>query len=325
MISVALCVYNGGWFLAEQLASIVAQTHPIDELVVCDDCSNDNTLDMLECFSQTVSFPVRIYKNSQQLGSTKNFEKCLQLCKGDIIFLCDQDDAWLPEKVAKQVQFLNENPAKEAVFSDGGMMDGESNIISGNIWEAVMFVPKLQERWNNGEAYQILYRGYVVTGATLAIRARVLPKLLPFPDGIKEMIHDSWIALVLSLTDEIGFVNEPLINYRRHANQQVGFGTTDEYVGLKERFTRPRAKKLAPIIKEWHKLNAIYGLLKDKSGVPSDKLAELAQRRKHFAARKSLPTNRLQRIIPITKELFAGNYQDPQLHWWKTVLGDLLE
>ena len=169
MISVALCVYNGGWCLAEQLASIVAQTHPIDELVVCDDCSTDNTLEMLESFSQTVSFPVRIYKNTQQLGSTKNFEKCLQLCQGDIIFLCDQDDAWLPEKVAKQVRFLQENPAKEAVFSDGGMMDGESNIISGNIWEAVMFVPKLQERWNNGEAYQILYRGYVVTGATLPI------------------------------------------------------------------------------------------------------------------------------------------------------------
>jgi glycosyltransferase involved in cell wall biosynthesis len=325
MISVALCVYNGERFLAEQLASIEAQTLRVDELVVCDDGSTDNTLNILEKFSKKASFPIHIHQNTKQLGSTKNFEKCLRLCKGDIIFLCDQDDYWYPEKVAKQIQYLEENPTMEAVFSDGGLIDGDSKLKEGRMWDAIQFDKVCQEKWKNGEAHQILFRGYVVTGATLAIRARVLSKLMPFPDGIKTMIHDSWIALLLSLTNQIGFVNKPLINYRIHASQQVGFGAATEYVTLKERFSRPRAEKLAPIEKEWAKLETIHQLLKNKAEIPAEKLNALIQRKKHIEARKQLPENRIKRIMPVMIELLAGNYYDRQVAWWKTVLGDLLE
>ncbi len=325
MISVALCVYNGEKFLAEQLASIQAQTLPVDEVVICDDCSTDNSIKIIEEFSKKVSFEIFINLNDRQLGSTKNFEKCLSLCKGDIIFLCDQDDYWHPEKVAKQVQYLTENPDKEAVFSDGGIMDGNSERQENTMWDAIMFDYKAQQNWKSGKAYQILYRGYVVTGATLAIRSRILPKLIPFPDGIKTMIHDSWIALLLSLNNQIGFVEEKLINYRIHANQQVGFGKPGKFVSFQERFSRPRSEKIAPIQKEWEKLETIYQLLKDKPDIPSEKMADLITLKNHLAIRKQLPQNRLFRILPVMKELFAGNYYDPQKDWWKTLLGDLVE
>jgi glycosyltransferase involved in cell wall biosynthesis len=325
MISVALCVYNGEKFLAEQLTSIQVQTLPVDEVVICDDCSTDNSIKIIKEFSEKVSFKIHINLNDRQLGSTKNFEKCLSLCKGDIIFLCDQDDYWHPEKVAIQVQYLAENPDKEAVFSDGGIMDGNSERQESTMWDAIMFDEKAQQNWKSGKAYQILYRGYVVTGATLAIRSRILPKLMPFPDGIKTMIHDSWIALLLSLNNQIGFVEEKLINYRIHANQQVGFGKSGTFVSLSERFNRPRIEKIAPIQKEWEKLETIYQLLKDKSEIPSDKMADLITLKNHLATRKQLPQNRLLRIFPVMKALFAGNYYDPQKDWWKTLLGDLVE
>ena len=254
MISVALCIYNGERFLAEQLSSIQAQTLPVDEVVICDDCSTDNSIKIIEEFAQNNALKIHINLNVSQLGSTKNFEKCLKLCEGDIIFLCDQDDYWHPEKVAKQVDFLGKNPNIEAVFSDGGIIDGASQRQTGSMWESVMFDEKAQQNWKSGKAYQILYRGYVVTGATLAIRSRVLGQLMPFPDGIKTMIHDSWIALLLSLNNQIGFVEEKLIHYRIHASQQVGFGKSGKFVSLSESFNRPRSEKIAPIEKEWNKV-----------------------------------------------------------------------
>jgi glycosyltransferase involved in cell wall biosynthesis len=325
MISVALCVYNGARFLPEQLASIAAQTQTVDELVVCDDRSTDNTREMLAEFGKTVSFPVHIHQNERQLGSTKNFEKCLQLCQGDIIFLCDQDDYWYPEKVAEQIQYLAENPTKQAVFSDGNLMDEQSGPIPGSIWQTIEFDAVGRQTWNAGRGYRMLFQGYVVTGATLAIRARALPRLLPFPDGIKTMIHDSWIALLLSLTDQIGFVDKPLIRYRRHASQQVGFGKAGPRITLAERFSRARAEKLVRIEKEWERLDMMHQLLAKKPGLPTERVADLAARRNHFFVRKQLSDNRLRRFIPVMAELLAGRYYDRQRHWWKTVLGDLLE
>lgn len=325
MISVALCVYNGERFLTEQLNSIKNQTLPVNELVVCDDCSTDSTYDIITAFGKEVSFPVRYYKNDKQLGSTKNFEKCLKLCTGDIIFLCDQDDAWLPEKVAKQVAYLNQHPDKMAVFSDGGLMDAQSKPIAGSVWGAVSFDAKAQEQWLSDDAYKLLYRGYVVTGATLAIRASILSTLTPFPDGIKEMIHDSWMTLILTMNNQIGFINEPLINYRRHASQQVGFGTSQKYVTFSDRFKRPRAEKIAPLVKELTKLKQLYALLADRKDIPSTKLSVLTTLITHLENRVSLPQNRLVRVPFVAIELLKGNYYDPQKHWWKTVLGDLLE
>jgi glycosyltransferase involved in cell wall biosynthesis len=98
-ISVALCTYNGEEFLPKQLDSIKQQTCQVHELIVCDDGSRDATLTILEKFKDSVPFPVHIHQNSSNLGSSKNFEQCLQKCSGEIIFLCDQDDVWMPNKV----------------------------------------------------------------------------------------------------------------------------------------------------------------------------------------------------------------------------------
>src|SRR3954454_9678676 len=96
-VSVALASYNGARFIDEQLASLAAQTRPPDELVVCDDGSTDDTLDHVERFAATAPFEVRIVRNAENLGFSGNFQRVLALVRGDIVFICDQDDIWYPD------------------------------------------------------------------------------------------------------------------------------------------------------------------------------------------------------------------------------------
>src|SRR5688572_14133745 len=99
--SVAMCTYNGARYLKEQLDSFTVQTRLPDELIVCDDGSSDETCQIVSTFAASAPFTVRLEVNQQTLGSTQNFAKAIQLCRGDLIALCDQDDVWLPGKLDK--------------------------------------------------------------------------------------------------------------------------------------------------------------------------------------------------------------------------------
>ncbi|HEV7379220.1 MAG TPA: glycosyltransferase, partial [Dyadobacter sp.] len=155
MISVAMCTYNGAKYLPQQLESIANQTIPVGELVVCDDGSTDNTIEVIKSFAATSSFPIAIHSNIRNLGSTKNFEKCLNLCQGEIIFLCDQDDKWREDKVEKQLAYLNAHPEKDAVFSDAMMIDNDSKPVGRTIWEEIEFNTVMQKKWVDGKAHEI--------------------------------------------------------------------------------------------------------------------------------------------------------------------------
>ena len=321
-----MCTYNGARFISEQLESIAAQSQPIDELVVCDDQSTDNTLQLIKNFQDRVSFSIRIYVNEQNLGSTRNFAKCLSLCEGDVIFLCDQDDVWLTHKVKKMLAYLAQNPEQEAVFSDANIINDQSALTGKRAWQLIQFNRRMQTRWQLGGAFDILVNGYVVTGATLAVRRRVLSELLPFPTLYKELIHDGWIALWLSLTNRIGFIKEPLTNYRQHSHQQVGFGEAAPKVTMEERIVRSREKKLTPLRKKYTESRILYDYLSSLDAIPKDKLEQLRQRRDHFLMRSTLPDNYLRRVQPVLKDVFNGKYKSHNAaKWWRPVLGDIFE
>lgn len=325
MISVALCTYNGSRFLGEQLASIQGQTNPIDELVACDDRSTDGTVALLEEFAAQAPFPVRIHVNESNLGSTRNFEKALSLCLGEVIFCCDQDDVWRADKVAVLTSYLAAHPTCEAVFSNARIIDDESRPVGRTIWEEIEFGPQKQAEWRAGRGYETLFGSYVVTGATLALRRRVLPVVTPFPTVLRELIHDGWIALVLSLTNRIGFVEDTLIDYRRHTQQQVGFGKKARWVTFQDRLNRDRQEKLAPLRSKAEHAAVLYDLLRQVPGVPTEKLEALRQRRAHYEHRATLPAARWRRLGPIWQEYRRGRYPMSSPQWWRPVLGDLLE
>jgi len=221
-ISIALCTYNGEKFLGEQLDSILGQSLLPDELVICDDGSVDSTLEILEAFRSRAAFPVRIHRNGANLGSTKNFEQAISLCSGEVIALCDQDDVWKPHKLERLAATLEEHPAAGYAFSDAELVDENLQPLGRRLWESVRFSGDIKELFLQGAQFRCLIRQHVVTGATMAFRAPVGRLAMPFPEQ-GTLIHDGWIALVGSATGALGVpVEEPLVAYRQHTNQQIG-------------------------------------------------------------------------------------------------------
>ena len=124
-ISVALCTYNGERFLSRQLTSIQQQTISPYELIVCDDCSTDSTIEIVRAFAASVAFPVRITRNEHNLGFVANFERAIRLCRGDLIALCDQDDIWYPIRLERSLEEFTADPEVGFVFSDADIIDDQ--------------------------------------------------------------------------------------------------------------------------------------------------------------------------------------------------------
>lgn len=124
-ISIALASYNGERFIGEQLRSLAAQTHLPDELIVTDDGSTDQTLAILNDFALLAPFEVKIFRNPKRLGFGQNFGNALAKCNGDIVFLCDQDDFWFPEKIERVVDLARTLP-KVQLFNNNAIISDAS-------------------------------------------------------------------------------------------------------------------------------------------------------------------------------------------------------
>jgi glycosyltransferase involved in cell wall biosynthesis len=216
-ISIAMGTYNGERYLPELLDSLAVQSVQPSELVVCDDGSADATLKLINQFSRTCPYPVRIFRNQTPLRPTKNFEKAITLCRGDFIALCDQDDIWYPDKLSTLIEWLNSKPDAGGIFSDADLIDESSAKMGERLWRRALFKPSrgsgfMLEPWR-------LLRGNVVTGATLMFRSDISRLFLPIPPA---WMHDGWIAWMLALQSKLIACDRPLIGYRIHASQQTG-------------------------------------------------------------------------------------------------------
>jgi glycosyltransferase involved in cell wall biosynthesis len=220
-ISVAMCTYNGAEFVPTQLQSIIAQSRPPDEIIICDDGSTDNTRHLLEKFAAESSIPITLHFNDQNLGSVKNFERAITLCTGDVIALSDQDDVWRSDKLHLFEAVLNDSPSAGIVFSDAAIVDEKLNPLNRRMWDEVGFDAHKRKLVKSGRALEVLITGWTVTGTTMAFRSRFVKLSLPIPDEIA-MIHDGWIALTIAAVADVVAVDEPLIQYRQHAQQQIG-------------------------------------------------------------------------------------------------------
>src|SRR5437763_7661561 len=124
-LSVAMCTYNGAHFLQEQLRSIAAQSLPIQEIVICDDFSEDETCAVVESFCREHPGLVRLQRNATRLGVSQNFAQAISLCQGDIIFLSDQDDSWLPTKVERMTALFTDDDTCAVVSVAATVTDRE--------------------------------------------------------------------------------------------------------------------------------------------------------------------------------------------------------
>lgn len=221
-ISVAMCTFNGGRYLAEQLESISAQTRLPSELIVCDDGSTDDTIKVLNRFKANSSFPVNIIENAVRIGSTRNFDQAIGMAGGEFIALCDQDDRWLPQKLERLSECLMENTFIGGVFSDAELIDGDGKRVGKTLFGRHRFTPAKQGSFMSCPIATLLKHD-VVTGATLMFRSNIRRYCSPIPTT---WVHDGWLAWMLALHSKVSIIAEPLIEYRIHAGQQLGVGTS---------------------------------------------------------------------------------------------------
>lgn len=313
--SVAMCTYNGARYLPEQLGSLAGQTRPPDELVVCDDRSSDETVRLVEEYAARAPFPVRLTVNETNLGSTKNFERAISLCRGDIIALCDQDDVWLPEKLARMEAVFQRSPRVGLVFTDAAVVDERLRPLGRTMWQGVRFTPAEQDAVEAGRALQIFLEGEVVTGATAAFRTELRRLVLPIPTDVP-LIHDGWLALVAASVAGVALCREPLIEYRQHAAQQVGAPVsepseeTTATLRSKWEAVHEAAERSNPYDEQLTLTRALFERLRERDGAGERRgaVAMLEARHAHLEARSGLPRRRLMRAPRVMRELLARRY-----------------
>ncbi len=314
-ISVALCTFNGAKYLQGQLDSFAAQTRLPDELVVCDDASTDETKLILENFANSVSFPVRIVVNQHNLGSSKNFEQAIEKCSGDIIALSDQDDVWMPEKLRRFDDVFRAQPDTGLVFSNAILTDENLKPTGWELWD-MTFHRRDRRRFREGKVIDVLLEYNVVTGATMAFRSRFRDVIIPFPE-LTDFIHDGWISLVIAALSRLQFINEPLVRYRQHSNQQIGAGLWKWDMPIKERHNayienrRLALKRLPEISEVFRARNLLTSgkiTLAELNAKIDERKAHIQKLIEHYKTRAGLPETKFKRLIPIVREVGAGRY-----------------
>lgn len=201
MISVCIPTYNGGKFIRLQLESILNQLSSDDEVIISDDSSTDDTLDIVRSFKDC---RIKIFGGNQFHSPIYNLENALNKAKGDYIFLSDQDDEWCPNKVNKCLNVLKKY---NMVIHDAIVVDGNNKQIAPSFFSL--------NHTRQGKYYNLIKNGYI--GCCMAFNRNVLTYSLPFPKHLP--MHDLWLGNIAAFKcGHIKFIKDKLILYRRHGN-----------------------------------------------------------------------------------------------------------
>ena len=219
-ISVAMAVYNGQKYLDAQVQSILKQLREDDQLVISYNESADRTWELIQSYAQKDS-RVQIVRCAEP-GVNQNFEHALKHCRGDYIFLSDQDDVWLDCKVEKVMQYAQENRC-QLVLHDTYITDEELKRRP-----ATMFAERDSRP---GLIRNLVHNAY--HGSCMAFSQSILKQALPIPQGIG--FHDRWIGELAEFYGKTGFLKEPLMEYRRHETNASTFQKRPLHVIIKER------------------------------------------------------------------------------------------
>lgn len=213
-ISIALTTYNGVRYLRQQIESLMTQTMPFDELIICDDTSTDETQKILKEYTDKDS-RVKVHYNTDNLGFKTNFEKSLNLCTGNFIALCDQDDVWLPNHIETLYNNIGD---RLLACGDAELIDRQGNRINQRLSKIKNFNKK-------GDDCKSIFRFIAYyqnpfQGASMMMRREFLNIALPIPTSVK--YHDVWFAHLACAMNEFIYIDKPITMYRMHGDNASG-------------------------------------------------------------------------------------------------------
>lgn len=214
MISIAMTTYNGSLYIQEQLDSVLAQTVSDFELIICDDCSTDNTFSIIKEYEQKDS-RIHAFRNAYNLGFKKNFERAIGLTSGEFVALCDQDDVWTYNHLEVLLKGIGD---KMISAGNSDLIDGRGNRIGLTLkqMEALGYYPK--DELSRALSF-ILFRN-PIQGAAMLIRKDFFMKALPIPDGVD--YHDAWFSIFSCFWGGMSYVDIIVNGYRMHEKNVTG-------------------------------------------------------------------------------------------------------
>ncbi|MGI4750978.1 MAG: glycosyltransferase family 2 protein [Janthinobacterium lividum] len=205
LISVALCTYNGEKYIEEQLHSILNQTYQNLEIIIVDDCSTDNTWAIIKSYA-TKDTRIKYFKNNENIGFNKNFEKAISLTSGDFIALSDQDDIWKPFKLELLLKNIDDN---WLIFSNSSYINENGDPANKDLLQNFSLIQK---------SYKSILLHNWVTGHTTLFTRKLLNYIMPFPES---GFYDWWIGFVAIYHHKITYLDKVLTFYRAHTNSVI--------------------------------------------------------------------------------------------------------
>ncbi|MBU3840220.1 MAG: glycosyltransferase [Candidatus Ruminococcus intestinipullorum] len=239
MISVVMATYNGEQYIIEQIESIVNQTVTVDEIIICDDMSSDKTVEIIKKYinEKCLSQIIRLYPNNQNVGYIRNFYNGISRSHGEYIFLADQDDVWEVNKVERMIATMHTCNA-EVICSNFSLIDASGKTYSRKA-RIPEFVQNTSEEVSKIKFIPLLF-GNVSQGCTYCFTEKVRDVYLSA--NYDEIIHDYQIMLIGSAMDGAYFLNEKLIRYRLHGNNNIGFSEkkTLKHIDFRLKVKKPK-------------------------------------------------------------------------------------
>ncbi|WP_353815387.1 glycosyltransferase family 2 protein [Agromyces sp. SYSU T00266] len=310
-VSVVIGTHNGARFVGEQVATILGQTRPVDEIVVSDDASADDTIAIVERAVQEyratgAAVDLLVLRNDVPLGVTANFEQALRAATGDVIALSDQDDLWHPDRIAVALAAFEERPSLCLVAGDAELVDAQGTAMPASLFDTLGIDEPLRASVDGAAAFDELLRRNLLTGATMMLRRELVELAAPFPAS---WVHDEWLAVVAAVSGGIGFRAERLIGYRQHGSNQIGVTSLD-WGGRIDRLRAPRTERNGRLLARAGALaDRLPGIAERAGGVAPEFVATVTgDKLAHERARSSLPAARVARIGPVLREWRTGRY-----------------
>lgn len=204
-----MATYNGEKYVREQLESIWSQSVKPDEIVISDDASSDNTIAIIKAFQKRTGAPVTLIANRENRGFIRNFHTALSNSNGDIVFLSDQDDIWLPDRIAACIRVYSEHP--EVLSLSCGLIISEST-------------GKTPDRKKRAVLKKVKLSCFLrhphYPGMAMAVRKELVKEMLA--SGNVDAVHDWLLNYLAAKKGRMYYLNTPLVIYRQHASNTIG-------------------------------------------------------------------------------------------------------